>query len=59
MAGLLLYGDDLAVFIELHDAEPFRIADVVAENGGKPLVCLQHSIPEHLTHAGAVKDVVT
>ena len=34
VAGLLLYGDDLAVFIELYNSKPLRIVYIVAEYSG-------------------------
>ena len=58
VAGLLLHGDHLAVLVELHDAEPLRVADIVAEDGGGALIRLFYGVLEHLAHAGAVEDVV-
>ena len=59
MLGLLLHGDDLAGFVELHDAEALGVVDVVAENTGPALLGVRRRLLQAGAEAAAVEDVVS
>ena len=59
MLGLLLHGDDLSGFVELHDAEALGVVDVVAENTGPALLCVRRRLLQAGPEAAAVENVVS
>ena len=54
MLGLLLHGDDLSGFVELHDAEALGVVDVVAEDAGPALLGVRRRLLQTGTEAAAV-----
>ena len=58
MLGLLLHGDDLAGFVELHDAEALGVIDVIAENAGPALLGVRRRLLQAGPEAAAVENVV-
>ena len=55
---LFLHGKHLAVGIELHDAEAFRIVDEIAEDRSKPIFRILRRFPQHSGKTVAIEDVI-
>ena len=55
---LFLQRDDLLAFVEFHHAEPLRVGDIVAEDGGAAVFRVRPGIAQNAGEAAAIENVV-